>query len=58
MGILCITVVFVRLGDDEAPKVVLKKPQWQYLDTPIGRLARTLTMYSTASSTSTAKQAA
>ncbi|ETV93074.1 hypothetical protein H310_12873 [Aphanomyces invadans] len=57
MGIFCITIVFVWLGDEEALKVVLKTPQWQYLDTPIGRLARTLTMYSTASSASTAKQA-
>ncbi|ETV73255.1 hypothetical protein H257_11796 [Aphanomyces astaci] len=36
-----------KRGDEEQLKVVLKKPHWQYLDTPIGRLARTLTMYST-----------
>ncbi|KAF0688365.1 Aste57867_20010 [Aphanomyces stellatus] len=34
-----------KRGDEDALKAVLKKPHWQYLDTPIGRLARSLTMY-------------
>ncbi|CAK4077877.1 unnamed protein product [Aphanomyces euteiches] len=47
-----------KRGDEDALKALLKKPNWQYLDAPIGRLARTLTMYSTARVSKPARPAA
>ncbi|EQC34417.1 hypothetical protein SDRG_08187 [Saprolegnia diclina VS20] len=35
----------LKRSDDAQLQVVLKKPQWQYVDTCIGRLVRTLSLY-------------
>ncbi|OQR93042.1 gamma-soluble NSF attachment protein [Achlya hypogyna] len=38
----------LKRSDDALLQVVLKKPTWQYLDTSIGRLVRTISLYGSA----------
>ncbi|KDO25406.1 hypothetical protein SPRG_09348 [Saprolegnia parasitica CBS 223.65] len=48
----------LKRSDDAQLQVVLKKPQWQYLDTCIGRLVRTLSLYGGAKPPSSAPTSA